>query len=179
MTLDELERDSEMAAQGRFVILQHDWPEPHRDLIVELRNLAGADRLPTWALYPERLEDRFFPTDRPLAGRAVPLDPHRREYLDYEGPVSGDRGEVKRECHGVVIDSESDEAGASIRIELAFIEAGAESTPGELRIVLKPKSRLIRDIPVGANHSEAAAEGHIFQWQPKGGGRSSEVDSVA
>jgi hypothetical protein len=31
---------------------------------------------------------------------AVRIDPHRRLYLDYEGPISGNRGEVRRVASG-------------------------------------------------------------------------------
>ena len=57
--------------------------------------LAGADSqsaLRTWALESE-----------PQAGmkiQATELPPHRLEFLDYEGPVSGDRGSVKRVDRG-------------------------------------------------------------------------------
>lgn len=50
--------------------------------------LEDAGTLRTWRLLEE-----------PGAGRTVtaqPIADHRLEYLDYEGPVSGDRGEVKR-----------------------------------------------------------------------------------
>ncbi len=32
--------------------------------------------------------------------QVTPLPDHRREYLDYEGPVSGDRGHVRRVAAG-------------------------------------------------------------------------------
>ena len=67
----------------RFVILEHDWPARHWDLLLE----AGAV-LRAWRLLAE-----------PGAGVAVPAQPnadHRLLYLDYEGPVSGDRGTVSR-----------------------------------------------------------------------------------
>lgn len=179
MVLDEPEGDSEMAALGRFVVLKHDWPEPHRDLIFEPRNVTGAERLPTWALYPERTDEDFFPTDRTLAGRAVPLEPHRRAYLDYEGPVSGERGSVERECQGFVIDSESDASGDLMRIELAMIGPGGEFRPGDLSIERNPGNDIVRVISVGRNHTESAASGHVFEWRPKRAGRSSEEGSVA
>lgn len=67
----------------RFVILEHDHPALHWDLMLEV-----GDVLQTWRLAraPERGRDI----------EATPLGGHRRMYLDYEGPVSGDRGTVKR-----------------------------------------------------------------------------------
>lgn len=152
--------------QCRFVVLKHDWPEPHRDLIVELRDPAGSDRLPTWALYPELSDDVLFPTDRSLAGRAVTLEPHRREYLDYEGPVSGDRGSVKRECRGVVIDSVKSDVDDWIQIDLVVIGSQGEFGRGELRIEKKPGNPLIGKIRVGRDHAGAADSNLVFEWRP-------------
>ncbi len=73
----------------RFVVLTHEHPRGlHWDFMLET-----GERLATWAL-PEE----------PVAGReqvAEMLPDHRREYLDYEGPVSGDRGRVWRWDSGV------------------------------------------------------------------------------
>lgn len=46
------------------------------------------DALRTWALEEEPAIDRPIDAER--------LDDHRLAYLDYEGPVSGDRGSVTR-----------------------------------------------------------------------------------
>ncbi len=67
----------------RFALLTHDHPTPHLDLLLE-----SAGVLRTWRL-----------TDWPPSGvtiSAEPLPDHRRLYLDYEGPVSGNRGTVAR-----------------------------------------------------------------------------------
>jgi hypothetical protein len=67
----------------RYVILEHDHPVLHWDFMLE----AG-DVLRTWRL-----------AEPPRLGQAVPAVAsfaHRRMYLDYEGPVSGNRGQVKR-----------------------------------------------------------------------------------
>ena len=66
----------------RFVILQHDWPEPHWDLLLEV-----GDRLRAWRLSTE-------PLPRSIV-EAVPNEDHRLFYLDYEGPVGDDRGTVE------------------------------------------------------------------------------------
>ena len=71
----------------RYVILTHDHPFPHWDLMLE-----SGDALATWRLL-----------DAPAAGRvcrAEKLPDHRSMYLDYEGPVSGGRGVVARWDHG-------------------------------------------------------------------------------
>jgi DNA polymerase Ligase (LigD) len=67
----------------RFVVLEHDHPALHWDLMLE----AG-DVLKTWRL-----------AEAPVLGRpidATALADHRVMYLDYEGPISGDRGTVLR-----------------------------------------------------------------------------------
>ena len=68
----------------RFVILEHDHPVMHWDLMLE----AG-DVLQTWRLMQP-------PESVGCAIEATALGDHRVMYLDYEGPVSGDRGTVKR-----------------------------------------------------------------------------------
>ena len=70
---------------SRFVILAHDWPHPHFDLMIEV---AGVLR--TWRL--SELPRGKSVADRP----AERLGDHRLAYLDYEGPVSGGRGTVRR-----------------------------------------------------------------------------------
>ncbi len=67
----------------RFVVLEHRWNGIHFDLMLER---DGALR--TWSL-GEPLTDA-----RTIA--ANPLPDHRLVYLLYEGPISGDRGFVKR-----------------------------------------------------------------------------------
>ncbi len=85
----------------RFVILEHDHPELHWDLMLE----AGPV-LRTW-----RLEGP------PAPGRAVGATPsfdHRPAYLDYEGPVSGGRGRVRRWDRGTFTWEEDNEDGITI-----------------------------------------------------------------
>lgn len=69
---------------GRFVILTHDYPFLHWDLMLE----NPAD-LRTWRLLTEPGA-----TSGPIPAESLPR--HRKAYLDYEGPVSGDRGCVTR-----------------------------------------------------------------------------------
>lgn len=88
----------------RFVVLAHDWPFPHWDFLVEA---GGALR--AWRLLAE-----------PAAGADVPAEPnfdHRLLYLDYEGPLSGDRGTVTRWDAGSCewLADESDGAGFELR----------------------------------------------------------------
>lgn len=81
----------------RYVILSHDHPVPHFDLMLE----AGL-ALRTWRL-----------PSAPRPGQilaAEPLPDHRLTYLDYEGPVSGGRGTVRQwdaGCYDVLAETSS------------------------------------------------------------------------
>ena len=81
-----------MTAAGpplRYVVLRHEGiPDPHYDLMLET---SPAGNLVTWRCAVWPLVDRT-----PL----VPLGEHRRAYLDYEGPVSRNRGDVRRVASG-------------------------------------------------------------------------------
>jgi hypothetical protein len=73
---------------GRYVILRHECPPEfkpgvHWDLMLEAGNA-----LRTWALAVEPAPGI------PIAADQLP--DHRLEYLDYEGPVSDNRGTVSR-----------------------------------------------------------------------------------
>ncbi|MCH7871956.1 MAG: hypothetical protein IID33_09685 [Planctomycetes bacterium] len=76
----------------RFVILHHIAPSgEHWDLMLE-----RGDALLTWQLACE-----------PTCGSLLPLPArrigdHRKAYLDYEGPVSRDRGHLRRVDAGTV-----------------------------------------------------------------------------
>jgi hypothetical protein len=67
---------------ARFVILEHDHPNLHWDFMLENDGVLQTWRLPA----------------APRAGEMVAeqIADHRLAYLDYEGPVSGGRGVVKR-----------------------------------------------------------------------------------
>jgi hypothetical protein len=88
----------------RFVILEHDHPRLHWDLMLE----AG-DVLRTW---------RLAEIPRPgVTNRAESLGDHRKLYLDYEGPVSGNRGQVKRWDAGVFTTLEDRPEHIAIRLQ--------------------------------------------------------------
>ncbi len=82
----------------QFVLLEHNHPFLHWDLMLEC-----GDALRTWRL------DRV-----PTAAATIPAHPlpdHRLAYLDYEGPVSGNRGTVKRIDKGEFAQSSPDTGG--------------------------------------------------------------------
>jgi hypothetical protein len=76
----------------RYVLLRHDTPaDPDRPVHWDLM-LESEGVLWTWAL-----------SEMPSANKSLDcerLADHRIAYLDYEGPISGDRGEVRRVMSG-------------------------------------------------------------------------------
>ncbi len=98
---------------SRFVVLRHQpgprsmrGSEVHFDWMFE-----QGDGLATWATEPVRV-----PFPRTIQIAAQRLVDHRQSYLDYEGPVSGQRGTVQRVLAGNcnITLSSSSEFGASI-----------------------------------------------------------------
>jgi hypothetical protein len=79
----------------RFVILEHDHPTLHWDLMLEV-----GERLRTWRL-----------ATAPDSAKVIPAEAigdHRLLYLEYEGPVSGNRGRVRRwEAGNYITEEES------------------------------------------------------------------------
>ena len=67
----------------RFVLLDHDHPTRHWDLMLEVGPVLW-----TWRL--DAIPDRC------ASCQATRIADHRPIYLDYEGPISRDRGEVRR-----------------------------------------------------------------------------------
>jgi hypothetical protein len=107
----------------RFVILQHDHPRGmHYDFMLET-----GDVLKTWLL-----------AEPPAMGMKQPaeiLPDHRLAYLDYEGPISDDRGAVTRWDRGTYRLIE--QTSASMIVELlgekmrgrAILESATENPP--------------------------------------------------
>lgn len=80
---------------NRFVILFHDNPMPHYDFMMEKPH-----KLETWRF-------NMLPGKAPFL--AEKSNDHRLEYLDYEGPISRNRGTVKKIDNGtykLIADSE-------------------------------------------------------------------------
>jgi hypothetical protein len=103
----------------RFVLLEHDHPYPHFDLMLE-----GDQVLWTWRL-------AALPSEVPV--EATRVADHRLIYLTYEGPVSGGRGSVRRVDHGEFTWRTSDPdrlsvilLGGSLRGMLCLEEQGGD-----------------------------------------------------
>lgn len=101
-----IESEFIIAGHSRFVILTHDWPFLHWDLMLEVD-----DSLLTWRVLSE-----------PQIGVELRIEPspnHRKAYLDYEGPVSGERGCVSQWDFGQLLD---------LQVSDEFIEGRLSST---------------------------------------------------
>ena len=79
-----------------FVILIHDHPFVHWDLLVQQSNV-----LRSWRLLES--PDRWLCATEPLSLMTEAIGDHRLLYLDYEGSVSRERGCVARWDHGLVV----------------------------------------------------------------------------
>lgn len=76
---------SKPSTSQRFAVLRHEGvPEPHFDLLVDV---DGVSPLATW-----RCEEWPIVSPRILLRQSD----HRRIYLDYEGLIRGNRGQVRR-----------------------------------------------------------------------------------
>lgn len=81
-----------LAMAARFVILHHTTAGgEHWDLMLE-----HGDALLTWQLPRDPSGDAGLPMP------AIRIDDHRKRYLDYEGPISRGRGDVRRVDSGTV-----------------------------------------------------------------------------
>ena len=115
----------------RFVILRHDSPRGlHWDFMLEV----GA-ALKTWSLEqpPESAGEQW----------AAALPDHRLHYLQYEGPLSGDRGSVSRWATGTYgVVQQSDQRwqvrleGGTLRGLVTLVQASEQ--PARWRLSFEP-----------------------------------------
>jgi hypothetical protein len=114
----------------RFVILEHDHPSLHWDFMLE-----AAEVLRTWRLCEPPC------AERPV--RAEPSFDHRLHYLDYEGPVSGGRGSVKRWDAGQFSWQKDEATGIVVKVAGGRLNGGIEveqTVEGEWRCRYAPES---------------------------------------
>ncbi len=102
----------------RYVILEHDSPVLHWDFMLE----AGA-ALRTWRLAAPPREGQ--------AIEACALGDHRLAYLDYEGPVSGNRGTVKRWDQGSFACQKAGPGRVEVRLKGERLQGVARLEPEE------------------------------------------------
>jgi hypothetical protein len=96
----------------RFVVLIHDYPELHWDFMLEKEAI-----LRTWRL--SRSPAEAGPID------AESLADHRLAYLDYEGPVSDNRGSVRRFDRGKYTVVEESPHRIEVQLEGAVLKGRA------------------------------------------------------
>ncbi len=104
----------------RFALLIHDHPFVHWDLLVQ----RGAV-LRSWRLLES--PDRWLSKPPAAELSAEAIGDHRLDYLDYEGPVSRERGRVAQWDHGQA--EWLNEGESSIRLRL-----NGERLVGELTL---------------------------------------------
>ena len=102
----------------RFVLLEHDHPMLHWDFMLEWGSVIR-----TWRL------DRIPAETATLAATTLP--DHRLAYLDYEGPVSGDRGSVKRVDSGSFELLAETSEGITVRLDGEVLTGRASLTIGD------------------------------------------------
>jgi hypothetical protein len=108
----------------RFVILKHDAPFLHWDFLLEEGSAAS-----TWRLLRKPC------LNEPIA--AEPLAPHRLIYLDYEGPVSENRGHVERFVAGTYEEEWSSENRRSLKLsECSFATRAQIETLSDGRLFI-------------------------------------------
>ena len=107
----------------RYVILAHNHPFLHWDLMIEV---DGALR--TWRLSS--------PPEPGVDVAAEPLGDHRLDYLDYEGPVSGNRGCVTRWDAGVFEWRNEDVSAPRVKV-------AGEKLSGELILKSSANGRIV------------------------------------
>jgi len=105
----------------QLVVLHHTGVEaPHFDLMFERSNGGPLRtfRIGAW------------PIERDSELSATELADHRREYLEYQGPVAGNRGEVKRVAAGA---ADVHEATDRIRCSVTLAFPSAQTLTFEMQ----------------------------------------------
>jgi hypothetical protein len=127
----------------RYVLLHHDWPTVHYDLMIEVDGELYTWRLPSPLSPGEQLIER--------------IANHRLEYLNYEGPVSNNRGQVKRFAKGnyVVVQFNQDEYQLNLTGDLQ----------GHINLQRYQPDALARDASRAQNVSAYAAP-WLLVWMP-------------
>lgn len=107
------------------VLLQHDLPDgsSHFDLLIERPNTPGGP------LVSFRVDARIDLAEPGASLMATRLPDHRNDYLTYEGPVSGGRGEVRRVVSARVLGVVERDRGSELELDW-----GA----GPLRLIATP-----------------------------------------
>ncbi|MCC6320142.1 MAG: hypothetical protein IT438_01755 [Phycisphaerales bacterium] len=107
-----------------WVLLRHELPDGawHHDWLIEPPG-AGLSVGPSLIAFRVGPEIAWPPAGGFVATR---MAPHRREYLTYEGPVSGGRGRVRRVAVGKcrIVDISDTSLAVAIEFERAIVLKG-------------------------------------------------------
>jgi hypothetical protein len=109
----------------RFAVLEHDWPHPHLDLLLERDGVLKAWRVPP-----------HFTPDVPTPVTAN--SDHRLVYLDYEGPLTDGRGGVTRWDGGELGWEAAEEGRLVVRLSGKKLNGMYELVRGETGWVFGP-----------------------------------------
>lgn len=123
----------------------------------------------------------------PVGGEAIVerLADHRRKYLTFEGPVPGDRGEVRREASGTttILEGGFDAIGGGVRLAVAWDEleprkrtiAAVPMEGGQYRIAIEATSSTDDD---AENHGEPAGQEAPPMTADQPAGQSNKIQHV-
>ncbi|HBN74493.1 MAG TPA: hypothetical protein DD473_01465 [Planctomycetaceae bacterium] len=133
----------------RFVLLEHDHPALHWDFMLESGETLKTWRLPepfvTADVHP--VQELQHLSENEIKLTVVQLPDHRMRYLEYEGPVSGDRGFVKRIDQGMYIPLMQSEICWELRLEgeqsSGFLSLSRKNSnsPKEWELIYLPEQR--------------------------------------
>lgn len=142
---------------GPFVILEHDWPMLHWDMLIDLD--ACQERVATWAI-------NHLPKDFAYSGQAIKLTDHRRIYLNYEGPISGNRGKVERIYSGSfqLINDEGSDSSREIKLIINAKSVKLPVISGELQLNRISGASIT---PPYWPHRIDAESDWIWKWKPR------------
>lgn len=140
----------------RTVLLRHDLPHDHPhdhpagshhfDWLFEPADTPITPATPTSADPNARVLITFrlaTPPHKALGATlaATRLPPHRRLYLDYEGPISGNRGRVQRVAsgHADILADTPDRFAARVTLDThSFFVEGTPTTPPAWQLTITP-----------------------------------------
>lgn len=106
--------------RGDFTLSYHYFRQQDSRNHLELfLDVDGKSDLETWRHFPSIRRERLLGTGRDFSrsARFVAAPSHRRIYLDFSGPVSGDRGKLRVLRRGKFIDRRTG-SGDAIRVTL-------------------------------------------------------------
>lgn len=161
------------SSEPHFVLLRHEMPagaavDSHWDLMLEQTGYLYTLRLNRLPVLDITVED-IAPlasdehSQRSAAGCSLVvkrLPDHRKKYLDYEGPISGDRGEVFRVLRGTFRRASNGDQACT---HASTIPAQVDLSKGARIELLASKVQLaVLDIPVSKANQQIRVD--VVRW---------------